>query len=381
MRNVLIFILLVFIAEQGIAETKVRPQLNNGQKWRVAYYEGGSHFDYRNNFVGIIQGLMKKGWLEETTFPVWETETSQEVWNWLSETVRSDWLSFQKTDFLSSGWDKEQRVLNKERLYQQIDQQQFDIVIAMGTWAGLDLTERKHELPVLVAASADPLASGIVKSSDYSGTQNIFARTAPGRFKRQIEIFYELVGFQKLGIAYEDTNEGRSYAAVNDIEQLSKRLGYEVVACHTTSNSSELDTAEKSVIDCYQYLAQKSDGIYVTVQSGVNKTTVPMIAEIAKSAKVPTFSQNGGHEISKGLLMSVASSDYQHVGMFYAKRFSQILSGALPGTLHQIYEDPKRIEMNVGTANLIGYDIPIEALLAADKVYGYHKGTQTVPPN
>ena len=41
----------------------VAPRLNDGHKWRIGYYQGGSYGNYRDSLLAIVRGLEQLGWL------------------------------------------------------------------------------------------------------------------------------------------------------------------------------------------------------------------------------------------------------------------------------------------------------------------------------
>ena len=41
------------------------PALNNGEKWKVVFYEGGPHANYYHYLEATVLGLMKLGWIEK----------------------------------------------------------------------------------------------------------------------------------------------------------------------------------------------------------------------------------------------------------------------------------------------------------------------------
>ena len=85
--------------------------------------------------------------------------------------------------------------------------------------------------------------------------------------------------------------------------------------------------------------------------------------------KIPTWSQRGPQEVRHGVLLSIARGDFNPIGMYHAKIMAKIFNGARPGDLDQIFEDPKRIAINLKTAQAIGFDIPRGLIQVADEVY------------
>ncbi len=48
---------------------------------------------------------------------------------------------------------------------------------------------------------------------------------------------------------------------------------------------------------------------------------------------------------------------------------AKILNGARPRQLDQVFEGPPKIAINLKTAQIIGYDPPVDVLGAADEIY------------
>ena len=127
----------------------------------------------------------------------------------------------------------------------------MDLVIAMGTWAGKDMANNNHKTPTMVLSTSDPIGSGIIKSIEDSGYDHVHARVDPTRYERQVRIFHDLIGFQKLGIAYEDSVYGRTYAAIDPIEKVAKERGFDIVRCYTQSDIADWEkpvTASSGVL-------------------------------------------------------------------------------------------------------------------------------------
>jgi hypothetical protein len=69
-RLIMIFItLFVLMFSTGVsagnkADFKTQPVTNNGHKWRIGYYEGGSYSNYPIQLEALIEGLVKLGWMQ-----------------------------------------------------------------------------------------------------------------------------------------------------------------------------------------------------------------------------------------------------------------------------------------------------------------------------
>jgi len=348
------------------------PILNNGRKWRIVFYEGGPHANYYHYLEATINGLMKLGWIEKSDLKDIQSrkKDTRRLWNWLANKSNSDYLEFLEDGYYSANWDDEQRQENRSRLLERLtSEDEINLVIAMGTWAGLDLANNEHSVPTIVMSTSDPVESGIIKSQDDSGYDHIHARVDPYRYERQLRIFHDIIKFKKLGIAFEDSIYGRSYSAIDTVEKVAADIGFEVVKCYTQSDISDTNIASQSVIRCFDELAQKVDAIYVTIQGGVNPESIPILVEIANRNSIPTFSQLGSKEVQQGFLFSISRPGFKPAGLFLSATIAQILNGAKPRQLKQVFEETPSIAINLKTAEIVGLYLYADILAAADTIY------------
>ena len=365
------------LTEQSSARAVVEkfgtsPVLNDGQKWKIVFYEGGPHANYYHYLEATIRGLMRLGWIEKADLKEIHSKKkdTERLWKWLVKKSESDYLEFLEDGYYSANWDDEQRKVNKSRLLDRLtSEDEVNLVIAMGTWAGLDLVNDEHSVPTIVMSTSDPVESGIIKSQDDSGYDHVHARVDPYRYERQLRIFYDIIKFKKLGIAFEDSIYGRSYSAIDTVEKVAADIGFEVVKCHTKSDISDTDIASQSVIQCFNELSKEVDAIYVTIQGGVNTESIPVLVEIANKNSIPTFSQLGSKEVQQGFLFSISRPGFKPAGLFLSATIAQILNGAKPRQLTQVFEETPSIAINLKTAEIVGVYLYADILAAADTIY------------
>ncbi|MCP3942184.1 MAG: ABC transporter substrate-binding protein [Desulfobacteraceae bacterium] len=363
-------LMCIFSGFAMASDFSTQPVKNNGEKWRIGYYEGGEYYDYKGVFIATIKGLMELGWIEKANIPVDKGEFTTKIWNWLATEMKSDFLEFVKDAHYSSKWDDDLRAKTVEKIITRLNQKKdIDLMLAVGTWAGKDLANNRHTTPTLVLTASDAVGAGIVKSNEDSGYDHISAHVDPTRYERQVQIFYDIIKFKKLGVAYEDSVDGRSYAALNVIEKLSKDKGFEIVPCFTKSDIANQNEAGKSVIACFEKLVKQVDAIYVTLQGGVNSITIPKLVEIANSHRIPTFSQSGSQEVQYGFLVSISHANFKYVGLYHAQMMAMVFNGAKPRQLNQVFEGPPKVAINLKTAQIIGFDPPMVLLGAADEIF------------
>lgn len=346
------------------------PVTKDGKKWQIAYYEGGPYVDYQKILGETVRGLMKLGWIETADLPAQKGEETKPLWDWLVNEARSDYLVFLPDGHYSANWDEDLRGLTVQKIMERLNHKKdVDLVIAMGTWAGKDLANDNHSTPTLVFSSSDPVSAGIIKSIEDSGFEHVNAAIDPYVYERQIRVFHEMIHFKRLGVAYEDTDDGRSYAAIRKVEKVAKERGFEIVRCFTVSDIGDIPAEVESVKQCFHKFGKEADAIYVTQQSGVRLESIPDLVKIANQYRIPTFSQAGSEEVKYGFLTSIAQAGYRYFGEFHAQTMTKVLNGAKPNQLTQCFEQPPKIAINMETAQIIGFEPPIVLLGAADEIF------------
>jgi ABC-type uncharacterized transport system substrate-binding protein len=355
-------------AAAQVFPTKPTPR-PDGKKWRIGYFESGDYSEYPRTLRVTVDGLQKLGWITVPAIP--DGLNGQQMWTFLAENARSDALEFVRDAWWQPGnFDAARRPAVREAIRQRLaEKHDLDLIIAMGTWAGQDMANMGAPVPTIVGSTSDAIGSRITRSAQDSGLDNLHARVQPERYQRQVRLFHEIVPFKRLGLVYEDSPEGRTYSAVEAVEQVAREQGFDVLTCDAPSNGIAAEAATRNAVECYAKLAPQVDAVYVTVHRGVTPASVDTIAEILRQARVPSFSMLGSEEVKHGLLLSLAQADYSYVGLFYAETMARIFNGAKPRELSQVWIDPAKIALNLETARVIGFDPPVDILLAADEVY------------
>lgn len=362
-----IFILLVFLCICICSSPKAsETALPAGTTpWRIVYFEAGPYKEFTDALYGLLRAFHDRGWLPEE--PDSGLHTSRELWNWAAA-QESPYLDFSRDGYYTADWDRDQRITVARQLYRDLSADKADMVLGMGTWAGLDLKDKDPGVPVVLMATSDALKAGIFKNDEPGNPPWLHVRLDPERSMRQVRIFHDTVAFRTLGVAFEDTMEGRSYAALDSVHSVARERGFKVETC-PFPNKGILETEEKLLLECYKKLSEKVDAVYVTEHWALNKKTLPLLVAHTLENRIPTFSQKGGGEVRAGLLMSLSSANFLHVGEFTADIIFRIMKGETPGALPMVFEDPPVIALNMMTAKKIRYTMPIDVLDASDQIF------------
>ena len=364
-------VVLILSLSTTAAYAGTKPVLNHGTKWRIGYYEGGSYINYPINLIKIVKGLVELGWIEPIDFPEFEDPTdSRSVWHFLVQQTKSDFIQFVGDAYWSAQWSQEKRSSYKIEIINRLNNQKdIDFMIAMGTWAGQDLSNNAHSTPTMAVSVSDPVKSGMSASAEHSGLKHFHAKCDPDRYVRQIRLFHRLVKFKKLGVVYENTVEGRSYAALEEIMQAAKERNFTVVTCELPHYDTDFSGAMDDIIKCHEKLSQEVDAVFITLHQGFDLSRMKELIAPFLAHKIPTWSQRGMEEVQKGVLFSIRKSSFDAVGKYHATVMARTFNGETIGEISQIFTEPEFIAVNKKTAEIIGYKIPPSILKVADVIY------------
>jgi len=337
--------------------------------WRAIYVEGGAFSNYQHTLAHTVRGLEKLGIISNAAVEIpQDSESSREMWSWLSDNAAGR-IKFMPDGHYSAEWDADARPLLKEAIIERIrNRQDVDLIICMGTWAGLDMTGEDFGIPVFSMSVTDAVAAGIVASAHDSGKDNVHAQLEPGRFRRQLAMFHEIFKFRKLGVPYEDTPEGRNTCALDEIIATAKELGIELVFATAPLDVPNEDVSYNNLKGCLDKLAKEADALYITYNASPLHR-YPSLMKSINDAGIPSFAQAGPSAVEYGVLMSLAQASFADIGLFEAEAIAAVINGKKAREINQIFEPELGLAINLKSAMKIGWNPPLEVLSAVDEIY------------
>ncbi|MGN1038810.1 MAG: ABC transporter substrate-binding protein [Mailhella sp.] len=337
--------------------------------WRVLYVEGGPYSNYQQTLAHTARGLEKLGLISNGQVEIPEhSESTVEMWNWLADHAKGR-IRFLRDGHYSADWDATARKLLKESIVERVrNRKDVDMIIAMGTWSGLDMASEDLGIPVFSMSVTDAVSAGIVASAEDSGKDNVHAQLEPGRFRRQISMFHEIFRFKKLGVPFEDTPEGRNTAALDEIKKTAEELGIELVLRSAPLDLPDADKALSNLKGCLSQIMEEADALYLTYTSTPPEKIPELMAPVTAKG-LPSFSQAGPSLVEYGVLMSLAQANFSDIGQFEADAIAAVIGGKKPREVPQIFEPELGLAINLKTAMYIGWNPPLEILAAVDEIY------------
>lgn len=335
----------------------------------IAYVEGGTYSLYTPLLLSLARGLEARGLIANGKVPEQLQDNTKAVWDWLAKHAGGTRIRFIPDAFYSGDWSPENRAANKKSLLARIGQRKdIGLILAFGTSAAQDMATDEHQIPTFCLSVTDPVQSGVSVSPEDSGKNHVYAQCEPDRENRQLTLFHSAFKFNKMGIAYVDTPEGRAFVGMNRIEEAAAELGFELVHCPMPPRVSPKADFEQLAL-CMKKLSESADAIYITYNTASNSKLMHLLLQPLIAKQLPSFSQAGQEEVTLGALMSLSQRSHNYAGKAAAHAIEQTLNGVLPRDIPQVLHPPLGLAINIRMAMLVGWEPSLEVLAAVDEIF------------
>ena len=164
--------------------------------------------------------VMRLGYLEAGTFWTY-TESLNALMNALQDpgmAAKMDWrntVTIPEDARFSPGWGNTAGL--EEAAQNLMSRKDLDLILVAGTDATAAILKANNgKTPIVSFSVADAIKSGFVKSEKDSGVKNFTVRLVPGRYKRMFKVFYDIVGYKRLGIMYHPSESAMLFSNVAD---------------------------------------------------------------------------------------------------------------------------------------------------------------------
>lgn len=249
-----------------------------------------------------------------------------------------------------------------------------DIMLSMGTGSGVYLAQNKTGYKFMNMFAADPIESGIVKSTTERFDDRSFALVDTTPYIRQLDAGYKFLGFKKLGVVYEDSEDAYIYSAIPTIEAKAEQYGFEVVYEHVDEpvNDEDYEKYYSELKAAYRSLAAKGiDCLLVTISSIEYEDKMQeLLDDCIIPSNIKTLAQDELIPVANGVLFGVTLTDCPESATHMVKQIRRYAEeGVSFDKLDMVCETTPKIGVNYTTARRIGFDISFKDLLMVDYIY------------
>jgi hypothetical protein len=264
--------------------------------------------------------------------------------------------------------------MGEEDCSQFANRDDVDIMFAMGTAPSVYLFENEEKNKFISLYAADPIASGIVKSTTERYRDNTYAMMDYTPILRQLEGGHKFLKFKKLGVVCEDSEIGRLQAAVPDIEQKAKELGFETVYEYVDEPVDEADEERyyREMKQAYRKLVDKGiDTLYITISAiDYENRLQELLDDAIIPNKIKTLAQDDLAPLAYGALFGLTISNPEEEAAHVVAQIRDYAENKVPfDELDMVCESTPKIGINFSTAKKIGFELSFEDLQMVDKVF------------
>jgi putative tryptophan/tyrosine transport system substrate-binding protein len=235
-----------------------------------------------------------------------------------------------------------------------------DVIVTTGTPGTLAAIQATKTVPIVMASSADPVASGLVSSlARPSGNVTGFTILGPELEGKRLELLLQTVpGLSRLAILWNPSNPG-IVSYFETVRNAGRNLRISLDPVMEVRRADELDNAFTVIAGARpQALAVIADRFLLANRK--------QIVDFAAVTRLPSMYPYREY-VDAGGLMSYAPSNIE-LFRGAATYVDKILKGAKPGELP--IQEPTKFELvlNLNTAKTLGLAVPPTVIARADEV-------------
>jgi ABC-type uncharacterized transport system substrate-binding protein len=309
---------------------------------RIAYFETGPYWEFSLLREKVIESLDRLRLLDQVEFP--------------------------ESLHVSPGWGADSSVYSAEAAKLMADSS-VDLIMSMGTVATKALLAQNNErTPIVSIDVADPIGAGIIDAETGRGAVNLTLEYTRDKWQKVFVLFHQALPFEKLGILYHDSPEGRSYSNVNEAREVARDRGFTLVEY---AGLDQEESAQSCAAGVRSLIDQGVDAFYISALNCFDwtKENPRKIFDALHEQGIKTFARDGSVHVRQGALMGLSTLDYAPLGEFYAGRMARLL-GFIPENVPMAeHQYSPKITLNLDTARELNLDVPLVLLITADEIF------------
>ena len=340
----------------------------------LGYCESDPYVEFDTQLYYLLLGMEEYALISGVSDKIESDMTAAEMWSIVQKINDPAWkISFSEEVYISL-IDQTYSSLSEEDQSALIDgmirENGVNLMLTMGTSAGLAIAALESGIPLVNFVAADPFKSGIVNNTATSEVENRWAHVDVDAFGRTIQVMDDIFDPSSVGVVYANNDEAYIYSGADVLDEFCAEHG---ISVHKQFVEDEFDddmydNYVQEMHDAHAALADKID-VYILTTSLLDMEDFEYVLSPLFDAGVPVYSINSSYDVECGALLAAEASDFPNIGRFGADTIRRYIEGAPLETLPQIYQTAPFLVINYDTARKIGYKPTFEMLLSASKIY------------
>jgi len=374
MRKNVIRVLAILLALMLLLGSVVTVAQAEEKKIVLGYCESDPYVEFDTQLYYLLLGMEEYGLIDGVADKLNPAMPARQMWHLVSAINDKDWKVHFSYDVYVSLIEKTYSDLSEEEQGLLIDGMIADagvnLMLTMGTSAGLTIAALPSGTPLINFVAADPFKSGIVANTATSETPNRWAHVDVDAFGRTIQVMDDVFDPASVGVVYADNSEAYIYSGADVLDEFCAAQGIEV---HKQFVEDEFDEADygtyvQQMHDAHAALADKIE-VYILTTSLLDAEDFEYVLSPLFEAGVPVYSINSSYDVECGALLAAEASDFPNIRRFGADTLRRYIEGEKLEELPQIYQTAPFLVINYDTARRIGYRPSFDMLLSASTIY------------
>lgn len=344
----------------------------------LGYCESDPYVEFDTQLYYLLLGMEEYGLISGVSQKLQSDMTALEMWEIVSKINDPEWMIAFSGDVYVSLIENTYSSLSESEQSALIDgmieASGVNLMLTMGTSAGLAISQLESGVPLVNFVAADPFKSGIVNNTATSEIKNRWAHVDVDAFGRTIQVMDDIFSPSSVGVVYADNDEAYIYSGADVLDEFCRENG---IAVHKQFVEDEFDDEmyEDYVCQMHDAHAALADDIdvYILTTSLLDMEDFDYVLSPLFDAGVPVYSINSSYDVECGALLAAEASDFPNIGRFGADTIRRYIEGEDLDELPQIYQTAPFLVINYDTARRIGYRPAFEMLLSASKIYASEK--------
>lgn len=330
----------------------------------------GNYDHYRRVLLSFLDGLKHMGVIEYVPENLSANRADTlEVWRAMAEQGDQGLIRFLPDGHYSYDFLPQRRADVLASLLERIrDRGDVDLILVFGTEPSLDISRTVKDIPIMSLSCTDPVFTGVTKSEQDSGQDNLHVIVRKDFFRTQVRDFLAMRPFSSLGFLVADQRSDKSGST--EIRAACDEFGVALVV-RTYSEDPTLDERGRFEVFFKALVKLLDEGVQAVMLPWFpcpDDQFTQVVGELVKRG-IPSYSLAGPQFVSRGILLGVGEENLDIYGMFEADVCKRILEGESPRSISQIYLEQNQLLVNLRTAMQMGWRVPFGLLVSAQKVY------------
>ncbi len=233
------------------------------------------------------------------------------------------------------------------------------LIITIGTQASQNLSSIIDDIPIVFSAVTDPVGAGLVKDLTKPGGQ-ITGITDMSPVDHQLEMIIQVhPEIKNIGLIFSEFEQNA--VLIRDHFKRSSELREITFWEASVSSGGDVTDALMEIID-------KIEALYISTDNYV----VSQVGELAKTcatAQLPIYAADL-NSVAGGAIAAL-SIDYYKMGIQTGAMSHRVIQGSDPAAMPVEKAEEMNIAINVKAAEKMNVLLPMDLVIAADRIYDY----------